>query len=298
MSEIRESINEVKVEGILSENGLVIGTYSKDNVEKEVIRGEIKVKVVQEINGKETPLEVSVNYFVPKITSKGKPSQAYTSLLEAYNKMKSIASVGEEEATRVSIPKARLVMNEFYDKRGELVSQPRINGSFCNIIDKAKCKPEATFKVSMYVGKDCKDEVDAEGELTGRYLLKGAIAQWGGRLDIVPFVVANPNAIDYIKDNWAPNQTVNATGRLNFGVISEDVAVQSDFGETLIEPRTRQVRELIITGGSNPMDGDFAMNPEAIQEALKERTARLEELKKKAAEKEPEVKGNYSNLGF
>ena len=127
---------------------------------------------------------------------------------------------------------------------------------------------------------DMKEEFDREGETTGRLIIKGAIVQYGGRLDVVEFIVESPDCVDYISNNWQPNDTVNVGGRIRYSVQEEKrAAAESSWGEELPETSTRVVRELIITRGSDePFEEDMAYDPTDIKKAFNERKARLEQM--------------------
>lgn len=291
-------INDVvKVVGIVGENNLEKATWEGD----DVIRGSLNVIVDLKVANEDVTLNVPVNFFVKKHTNAGTVNVAYTNLETAYNDIRSAAVVGKENATCVAINNGRIFMNEYYNKNGNLVSFPKVNASFINIIDRSKMKPEASFKVIMVVGNERLDEVDADGIETGRYLLKGVVEQWGGKYDIVPFVVTNPNAIEYIREHWEPNSTIEANGRLNFTVTTREVTKEAAFGEPTVETYTNTISELVITAGYPPIDEDDGrhMDLAEVSAGLKARTADLEEKKKKASEKDgTQKKTEYTNLGF
>jgi hypothetical protein len=127
---------------------------------------------------------------------------------------------------------------------------------------------------------DMHEEVDREGEPTGRLVIKGAVVQYGGRLDVIEFIVEGNDAVNYISRNWEENKTVNVGGRIR--VTSQEEkrsASESSWGEELPETSTRMVRELIITRGSDePFDDDFAYDAAEIKKAFNERKARLEQM--------------------
>ena len=81
---IRQSLNEVVIEGILSEKNLSLTSFNDSSTgeKKDAIRGDITVRVIQEIEGEEVTLDIPVNFFATKLTKKGKPSPAYSSIKE------------------------------------------------------------------------------------------------------------------------------------------------------------------------------------------------------------------------
>ena len=81
MVEKRQSINEVTIVGIVSENGLEKSTYSKNGAQVNCIRGDIKIRVRQalEKGGNEVELEIPVSFFASEVTNAGTVNVAYTS---------------------------------------------------------------------------------------------------------------------------------------------------------------------------------------------------------------------------
>ena len=283
---IREAKNEVKIEGLLSEVDLNYGSFKKKSTGENVnsIGGTIKIQVNQNINGEEIMLEIPVHMFASEYTNKGSKNPAYQNIEKIKNEFVSIAAAGNsQEADAVSITNGKIVVNEFVNRMGELSSYPRINASFVNKIKKEDMKPRAAFEVVFVVGKKV-PEVDKEGIETGRYKITGVLPQYGGKVDIVTFITANPKVIEATNQYWNENDTVSALGRLNFSSHTETVIKEVDFGEPQESVRTFSVSELIITGGSAaPLEGDLAYDLADVKEALVERTERIEKMKADAA---------------
>ena len=297
--------NSVKIEGILSEIDLEVGSYMKDNKTVEKIGGSIKVRVNQMLNGVETELDIPVYMFANKLTNKGTPNPAYASIERVMNEYKSIAAVGIDAADRVRITGANIRMNEYYGQGDKLNSYPRINASFVTkITDMSKFAPEATFSAIFAIG-NMGYETDKDGvQIPDRFKIRGIMPQYGGSVDVIDFFATSPNVIDAVSSYWEQGDTVKINGKLNFSSKTEETVVQVDFGEPRIERKTVSVSELIITGGSQtPLEGDFAFDMDEIQSALEARQARLAELKAKQKAKEKGApksapKKSMSDLGF
>lgn len=296
--------NTVKIEGILSEVDLKYSTFMKDNVETKGVGGFIKVRVNTVINGAETELEIPVHMFATQLTKNKTPNPAYESIERVMNEYVSIAASDIDRADRIRITRASIGMNEYYGQNGNLVSFPRITASFVTKIRKEECKPDASFNVTFVVGAK-KYEVDREGVETDRYSVIGMIPQYGGKIDVVPFVAINPGVIDGVSNYWNEGDTVRATGKLNFTSKTETFTQAVDFGDPVETTRTISVSELVITGGSStPLDGEFAISEADVNAALAERKNRLAALKDKAANKgtsgkAPATNGKrFSDLGF
>jgi len=233
------------------------------------------VRVTQTYGGREETSEIPVSIFATQYTSQNKPHPGYKNIQEM-KKMKTVQDYGEAEATIVRMTSANIRENNFVARSGQLINGWQINTSFLN---EGKMADIASFNMDIFI-MDMHEEVDREGEPTGRLVIKGAVVQYGGRLDVIEFIVEDNDAVNYISRNWEENQTVNVGGRIR--VTSQEEkhsASASSWGEELPETSTRMVRELIITRGSDePFDEDFAYDAVDIKKAFNERKARLEQM--------------------
>ena len=303
---LRQADNKVRIEGILAEIDLKPGHFMKNGVEMESIGGSINIKVVQKISGEEKELSIPVHMFASKLTNKGTPNPAYDSIKKVADEYVSIAAAGDEAgADRVRITNASVRMNEYYAADGRLISFPRINASFVSKINASDCKPEATFTTEMVVAAK-NEELDKNGEPTGRYRIDAVIPQYGGKVDVVPFFAQSEGVISAVSTYWEVGDTVKANGRLDFSATTEVTLEEVDFGEPIEKTRTINRSDLIITGGSQePLEGEFAFDNAEIQTALAERKERLEAQKDKdmsraAAKAAPSAnsKNGFADLGF
>jgi hypothetical protein len=304
---LRQAENRVKIEGILAEIDIKPGSFNKNGQMMESIGGSITVKVTQKISGEEKELAIPVHMFASKLTNKGTPNPAYESIKKIADEYTSIAASenGEEGADRIRITGASIRMNEYYSADGRLISFPRVNASFVNRISKSECKPEATFTAEFVVAnKD--EELDRNGERTGRYRMDAIIPQYGGRVDVVPMFAQSKGVIDAVSTYWEVGNTVKANGRLDFSATTETTLEEVDFGEPIEKTRTINRSDLIITGGSQePLEGEFAFDNAEIQNALAERKLRLEKQKdrdmSRAATRQAPAqttKNGFTDLGF
>lgn len=301
---MRQAENKVFIEGILSEIDIVERTYTKDGVQNNALAGQIKVRVEQKINGVDKILEIPVHVFVNEMTKKGTKNPAYESIDTVRREFVSIASgAGVEGADRIRISGASIQMNEYWADENRLSSYPRINASFVQRVKRDEFTPKAQFSTELVVSKMV-NEVDKDGVETGRLKVEGILPQYGGRVDVVPFIAENPNVVDAISQYWQPKDTVKVSGKLNFSSTVEIYTEEQGFGEPIEKKRTINVSELVITGGSQtPLEGDFAFNEEEIKNALAERKARLEnrkakELARSSSRTAPAQSGFASDIGF
>ena len=278
---MRISENQVKIEGILSEVGLETATFNRKGQTTECIRGTIKIRVEQEINGTMTTMEVPVSAFASRYTNAGAENPAYNSLKDVMENYKSIAACGNiDDADRVRITNGSLQENVFYAKNGDLVNTSRITASFINKIAKNECKPEATFTATIVVGNKS-DELDRDGTPTNRLNVNGVIIQYGERADLIKFIVAKPDAKNHIEQYWNDGDTVRVQGKVNFSSKTEYIEEEVGFGEPIKTAKTTSVHELLIESGSaGCLEGDAAYDIKDIQSALAARKVRIEETKK------------------
>ena len=303
---LKQAENSVKIEGILSEIDLKTGSTVKNGKTVDYIGGSIKVRVNQILNGANTELDIPVYMFANKLKNDGGPNPAYASIERVMNEYVSIAAGGMEAADRVRITNGNIRMNEYYGQTGNLNSYPRINASFVTkVTDLTKFAPEATFSAVFMIAA-MGYETDKDGvQIDNKFKIRGILPQYGGKVDVIDFYAVTPSVIDAVSSYWSEKDTVKINGKLNFTSVVEEKMVEVDFGEPRMERFTKSVSELIITGGTQtPLEGDFAFDEDEINVALKERQARLAEMKEKAKEKDGKksapaaAKKGFSDLGF
>lgn len=273
--------NVVQIEGILSSINLAYKTITnKKNESVNCIGGDVTIRVETMIDKVPTVLEVPVYMFASQYTNAGGINPAYESIERIKNEYVSIAASDIDRADRVRVSRAKIKMNEYY-KSGKFNSYPRINASFMTKIKKEDCKPEATFDMIFVIG-DKNYAVDSDGVETGTYQVKGLVPQYGGSVDVVPFIATNKDVIEVASNYWNPGDTVHAIGKLNFSSTTETYEEPVDFGDPIVRTRTISLSELIITGGlKTPLEGEMAIPDADITAALAERKERLAEMKAK-----------------
>lgn len=280
------ALNEVVIEGILSEVKLQEGTDTNGN---PAIYGEYKIRTTNEIDGRKYPVEIPVRVYQSKITKNKKENPAYATAMKIMKDYVSIAAGGEEKATALRLPEKSTSLQEnfFMSKTTkQMVFDSGIRASFANEINKADMTPGARFKATIVIG-EIEEEINKDDEATGRIILKGIIPQWGGRVDVVDFIVQNKRVIDHIQRNWKRGDTVLIGGCINYTSIVETQTDESNtFGEVMKTQNTRRVKEYIITGGhEDPLtEEEGAYNQEDISVALQDRQKRIEDAKKKGEE--------------
>ena len=238
-------------------------------------RANLTVRVTQTYNGQEEVSEIPIGMFASQFTSKGTPNPAYKSLQDL-KEMKTAQNVGFDAADTIRITNATLRENNFVSKSGQLINGWQVNASFVN---KGSTADVASFVVDIFI-MDMHDEVDRDGDPTGRLVIKGGLVQYGGKLDVLEFIVEGAEKVDYIQRNWEINQTVTAKGRIRVTSVEEKSSGrEGSWGEDIPEVSTRMIRELVISTGSDEgKEEEFSYDPTDIKKAFNVRKAEIEQL--------------------
>ena len=279
--------NKLNLAGILMDVTPGSGKLSDGRPYK---RATVTIRVTQTYGGKTETSDVQVGMFATEFTSTGKQNPAWKSLNDL-EQMRSAQNVGIDHASHVRLTGATLQENNFVSRNGQLINGWQIRGSFAN---EAKVSDVASFVVDIFI-MDMHDEIDREGEPTGRLIIKGGVVQYGGKLDVIEFIVEQPDTVEYISRNWEVNGTVTVKGRIR--VLSQEEEVQSSgWGEDVPETTTRFVRELIITTGDDECkEEDFAYDPVEIKKAFNERKAAIEQMQINARAVSPKQGAGSAN---
>ena len=268
-----QSQNKINIVGKLLDVTFGTGNLSDG---RPYERATLTIRVVQTYGGREEVSEIPVSMFATQFTQKGTPNPAYKSLQDLKN-MKTAQNVGYEDADTVRINGASLRENAFVTKTtGQLINGWQISASFIGL---TKMSHVASFIEDIFI-MDMHPEEDRDGDPTGRLVVKGGIVQYGGKLDVLEFIVERPDAVDYIERNWEPNNTVTVRGRIRVTSVEEKTSgADSSWGEDIPETSTRFIRELIITKGDDEgKEEEFAYDPVEIKKAFNVRKANIEQL--------------------
>lgn len=261
-------------------------------------RATLTIRTTQTYGGREETSEIPVSLFATQYTSTGKQNPAWTSM-QTIKTLKTAQNVGIDDADTVRVSSGNLQENNFVSRNGQLINGWQIRSSF---ISGSKVADVASFICDIFI-MDMHDEVDRNGEPTGRLVVKGGLVQYGGKLDVIEFIVEDPNAVDFISRNWEINQTVTVKGRIRVTSTEEKSSGNdTSWGEDIPETTTRFVRELIITKGDDEgKEEEFAYNPADIKNAFNVRKANIEQLQidaknggKKAAAPAKSTSNKYS----
>lgn len=258
---------------------LIEATFNSGNKDgKEYQRVIYKVRVNQSYEGHEEHSDIVVSNFAYPFTSFGKKNTIYDNI-ESMKGLLTAQNAGIDSADRVCIYNGELEENAYVDRSGSLKSTRNIRSAFCSRAQD-DANDIASFRVELFI-MNMNDEVDSEGVETGRLLIKGAVVRYGGKIDVLDFIVEDPTKADFIRRNYEVNQTGSFVGRIRDTVktVEGNNTATSSWGETLPDAGgSTVVHELIITGGADePYDEEFAYDATDIRKAFNVRKARLEQ---------------------
>lgn len=238
-------------------------------------RANVTIRVTQSYNGREETSEIPVTMFAMEYTGKGGINPAWKSIQDLKG-MKTVQNFGYDNADNVRLTGAAIRENAFVTKQGMLIDGWQLNASFAST---TKMSDAATFIVDIFI-MDMQPELDRDDDPTGRLVIKGGIVQYGGKLDVLNFVVEQPEAVDYIERNWNPNDTITVQGRIRVTSVEEKKSgAESSWGESVPDTTTRYIRELVITKGDDEgKEEEFAYDPADIKKAFNVRKANIEQL--------------------
>lgn len=283
------SFNAVTITGKLLDMTVVEGETKGDR--KPYIRASGTIRVNDTINGETEVSEIPVSFFANKYTNKNVLNPIYETI-DNLRHLKTAQQYGIDAADVLSVRKGTLQENNFIARSGSLINGWQVRASFYNIGGK---QDAAYFDIDIFI-MEMQDERDRDGDPTGRLVIKGGIVQYGGRLDVLEFVVEDPDKVDYISRNWNIHDTVRVQGHIR--VTSQEVTQSvGTWGEAIPNSDTRMVRELVIVGGSdNGYEEDLAYDEIDIRKLFQIRKANIEQMvqtAKKPAAPETSGSSNY-----
>ena len=247
----------------------------KTSDERAYQRAALTVRVTQTYGGQEETSEIPVSIFATQYTSTGKLNPGWKSIQDLHN-FKSAQDVGIDNADKIRITGSTISENNFVSRSGQLINGWQIRGSFIN---SATTEDVASFINDIFI-MDMHEELNRDDEPTGRLVIKGGLVQYGGKLDVLEYIVEQPEAVEYIGSHWNVNDTVTVRGRIRVTSVEEKTSgADSSWGEDIPEATTRYVRELIITKGDDEgKEEEFAYDPTEIKKGFNVRKANIEQM--------------------
>ena len=285
---LRQAEAKAVVAGVVSDKDLQVVT--EDGVTR--ITGYVTVKT-SDVNF------VRFNVNVNEKTKAGTESKPYAGIQTVMNEYKSIAEVGEEEATRVRVTGD---VRPYTDKNGHRAVGYRSN-FFNRIKNDADYEPRAEFSIELYIAS-IMPELDSEGVETGRMLVTGWMPTYNGIEPIT--LVADGEVGKAIESEYEVGQTVEFYGDIMNNRIENVTEIPVKIGKPRRKVTYENKNDLLINGASEAYEEGVTENPpynaDTIQAAIQERNNRLEEAKAQASrpmtQTKPSGAAHGRRLGF
>ena len=291
-------LNQEVIEGRVYDQNLTIKTVQNqqsENYGKEFIQGSVDVAT------DEAGLNVlTVHYtYITEVTKNGKTDSRFSALKKIMDEDKTWLKVGKDQAMKVKLtPQAAL--NDFYPQgEDRLVSQPRNEGGFVNVVTELNEKEELrnTFKFDIVLTGATLVEADPENNTDEYVKLSGAIFNFRNAILPFPLVVKDKGGIEYFMGLEAsPTEPVftQVWGQINSTTVKVEKVVESAFGAPSVDVSSRSRKEWVVTG-AKPEPYVFGIEStitlEDLTKAVTDRNVYLEEVKTRAKEYY-ESKGN------
>lgn len=277
-----QALNNVNIIGKLLDSNFTSGKFEDG---RDYERAVVTIRVPQTYSGREETSEITTSLIASQYTKTGKLNPGWRSIQDIKS-LKTAQNVGIDNADNIRLSGVTLSENNYVSRGGQLVSGWQLRASFAG--NGRNLTPCASFNVDVFI-MDIRDEINYNGEPTGRLIVKGGIVQYGGRLDVIEFIAEKPDYVDFISRNWEPNMTVNIQGRIRMTTVENSVSsgTDSSWGEDIPDTGTRRVSELIITKGSDTgKEEELAYDPVEIKKAFNVRKANIEQLQLNAKNKQ------------
>lgn len=273
---LRQANTKATAVGLLTDKKMEIKTDPKTG--EKHIEGTVTVKTSDK------------NFITFTVYSKEKKNdktdnKTYAGLITVMNEFRSVVDAGDNaDYIRVNGQ-----LNPYRGQNGNEIIGYR--GSFFNRIRNIEnLETDASFEVEMFIQSIVPEMgKDADGEMseTGRLKITGWVPTYNG-IEPVDLIVPEDLA-DACENTYEPGQTVEFYGDIINNSIEEIIEKPVAFGKPKKEVRRTYINELIVTGGSEPYDGDEETDKDhvpydrsAIEGAIAERNTAIEEAKNKA----------------
>lgn len=279
---LREAINDVYIEGLLSEVNTIYKSFVRDGKNVDAITGDFKVLVEREEDGEIDANEILVKVFAPKYTKSGNINPSFESL-DSLKDYTSIAAYGSKEgADRIRVKGGRVRVSTFYGRDGKIKHETQIEGSFVTRV-LGDFNPRADFNIEGFISK-INTAVDKDGvELDPKTLeVSMVVPGWNEMVQEVPFVVKRPKVVAGIERSYKVGDTVKVAGTVNFNFEKKTITEEVSIGDPIVRTVTVSKKELEIVSGYEPYDTEGSYDVEEIREGMARLKARVEESKNKS----------------
>lgn len=230
---LRQANAKATAVGVVSEKDLKIVTEDGKNK----VTGHITVKT-SDVNF------VKYNVNVNEKTKAGTDNKTYAGIQTVMNEYKSIAEVGEEEATKVRVIGD---ISPFTDKQSGEKKVAYKSNFFNRLKADEDYEPHAEFAVELFIS-GINPELDADGVETGRIVVSGWMPTYNG---IEPIdLVAEGEVGQAVDSGFEVGQTVEFYGDIINNRIETVTEIPVKIGKPRKKVSVEIKSDLLITGAS------------------------------------------------
>lgn len=240
-----------------------------------------KVRVAQQYDGNDVEVsEITLRDMSSKFSKKDNSIIQHFTNIESMRALRTTQLSGFENADTVYIGRGSLRENYYTDNGGTQRDGFDVTAGFGARAVAANSKQQAVFNTEIFI-LNIKEEIGKDEQLTGRVIVHGAIVQYGSKVDVLDFIIENPQNAQAFMSRFQEGETTRIWGYIRCATREVEKVVESvdSWGSAnTVKPSTEYVRELIVSGG-NPMpnDEDNSYDPADIRKALAERETRMAE---------------------
>lgn len=266
---LRQANAKAFVEGVVSEKDLKVVTEEGKNK----ITGYLTVKT-SDVNF------IKFNINVNEKTKNNTDNKTYAGIRTVMNEYKSIAEVGEDEATKVKVSGD---ISSFTDKQSGEKKVAYKSNFFNRLKPSEEFESKSEFSIELFIS-GINPEIDTEGVETGRTIVSGWVPTYNG---IEPIdLVAEGEVAQAIDSGFEVGQTVEFYGEIINNRIETVTEIPVKIGKPRKKVTVEVKNDLIITGASEAYEEgitpELPYEADTIQAAIQERANKLEEEKAKA----------------
>lgn len=276
---LRQSVNNVIVEGYLSSKEFKTGVTKNPTNPKNYISGKIQVR--QDENN-----FVELEMFSTETNSKGEESKVYKSLMTVmaeYKDATMVEGVNPEQAylqaDKIRITGGQINANEFVKEvngENEVLTAIKYATSFVNRVTDDSFDPKAKWKLEVFINK-ITPETDKDDDETGRGFVDGYFVGYDGLPKPVR-LVAEGKTWTQIEAKLESGETVTFWGDIVNSVSTIKQVIEADFGEDEERIITNTKKERVIRGAKiNEENAYEAKEMKAGLKSLGEHYAQLKE---------------------
>ena len=242
-----------------------------------------KVRVAQEYDGNDVEVsEITLRDMSSKFSKKDNTILQHFTSIENMRALKTTQLRGYDNADMVYVGRGSLRENYYTNNSGVQVDGFDVSAGFGARAVSASSKQQAVFNTEIFI-LNIREEISKDEQLTGRVIVRGAVVQYGSKVDVLDFIIENPQNAQAFMSRFQEGETTRIWGYIRCATREVEKTIENtdSWGSAnTVKPSTEYVRELIVSGG-NPMpnDEDNSYDPADIRKALAERDVRMKEEK-------------------